>query len=108
MSQTWSHQEGSRRLDKGTRSETMSENEVQERETVNVQGKQKGISPQRSLVSSPHCKRSQGSQGKGLDHDIVGLELEGDSASVTPLIGKGVGMRVARLRGPLRSSSTRE
>ena len=39
---------------------------------------------------------------------LLVLESEGDSASVTPLAGKGVGMRVARLRGPPRSSSTRE
>ena len=40
-------------------------------------GNKKGISPQRSLVGSPHHERSQGSRGEGLDHDTVSMRCGG-------------------------------
>ena len=47
----------------------MNINEVQKGEMKDIQREEQGISLQRSLGGSSHHKRSQGSQGKGLEHD---------------------------------------
>ena len=58
-----------KRLDKETRSETISAKGMQEREIGKVQRKDKRISPQRSKRGGPHQRRVPSSRGKGLDHD---------------------------------------
>ena len=52
-----------RRLDKETRNEMMSANEVQRREMRSTQKIREEISPQRSRMGSLHHRRNQGSQG---------------------------------------------